>query len=279
MLHYVLEPGEVSPLSLLEHMERLQSRNILMESSMIADVDKRPKQKEHRGSSMPWIDSQLYWCSLATRLLSPTYLSCTQLDETTKCLLLEHLTDLLLTQLKWKLSEIQVNQSPKKIRSGTTSSNSSPKGEQPQMTWMTTSLPIQSDNDTPKQTCLGMDCDLGENLSISSSAMHEPANSSNITEKTYSGQSSLSEQLKTLQKGSSQPNGSRSSKVSPLTSTISSLQSAALRLMKISRRALERHTSLSARARQRGKSGLTEIGSRHGKRPLGPLPSPSHTVL
>jgi hypothetical protein len=286
LLRRITSCQEVSPLSLLErmglpshHTERLQSRNISTESLMIADVDERPKQKELGGSSTPWIDSQLYQCPLATRLSSPTYSSCTQLDETTKRPLLERLTDPVLPQLKRKLSETQVNQFPKKIRSGTTSSTSLPKGEQPRMTWMTTSPPIQSDNDTPKQTCLGMDCDLGENLSISSSAMHEPANSSSIMEKTYRGQSSLSERLKTLQKGSSRPSGSVSSKASPLTSTISSLQSAALRSMKIGRRALERHTSLSARARQRGKSGLTEIGSQHGKRPLEPLPLPSHTVL
>jgi len=101
----------------------------------------------------------------------------------------------------------------------------------------------------PKRACYGQagtGSAQGENPSTTLTAMPGLANSLSFMEKISPALNSSSKQPKTPLRGSSPLSESRSSKESHLISTLSSLQSSTLWLMKIGRHALECHSLLSA---------------------------------
>jgi hypothetical protein len=105
------------------------------------------------------------------------------------------------------------------------------------------------------------------------SAARALATSSNYMAKTSLGVNSLSAQPPIPPKVYRPPNGSGYSGENRLTSTISSLQSSALRSMKIGRRALERHILHSVRAKQSERSKAQLIGPQPGDTPQRPSSS------
>ena len=104
-----------------------------------------------------------------------------------------------------------------------------------------TGMPDLSDRDWGNQTCHGLVQQEEMDSPIMSSVAHAHVSSSNYMAKTSPGPNSLSAPPSILPKVFRPPNGSGYSGEKLSTSTISSLQSSALRSMKIGRHALEKH--------------------------------------
>ena len=134
-----------------------------------------------------------------------------------------------------------------------------------------------NDNNWDSQTCLGTDQQEEGHSSLEQSVATGLVSSSSSMEKTFQGANFLSEPHLIHLKVSRSPNGSRYSKENLSTSTISFLQSSALRSMRIGRHALERHISLSTRATRRERSKVRLTGQQHGNEPQKQLLSLSLT--
>jgi len=146
----------------------------------------------------------------------------------------------------------------------TSSTKSFPKDQHFQETLTTNTVPDPNDNAWYSQICPGTDGRMEEELSIKSLVAPEPVNFSNYMEKTLPEASFLSGLHATPPKEYRPPNGSGFFREKHLTSTISSLQSSALRSMKTGRLALEKHISRLAQVKPKEELGMPWIGQRHG---------------
>jgi len=134
-------------------------------------------------------------------------------------------------------------------------------------------VPDPNGNVWDSQTCHGMGRQEEADSLIIPSVAHAHATSSNYMARTSRRANSLYAQPPIPPKVYRPPNGSGYSGESRLTSTISSLQSSALRSMKIGRRTLEKHILLSVQAKQREKSETQLIGPQPGDVPQRPSSS------
>ena len=166
-----------------------------------------------------------------------------------------------------KRKNIQENKDnpPRKRRQTTNNStNSFPKDRHFGERLTTNTTPDPNDNAYHNQICPGTDHRVEENLPTELLVATEPVNFSSYTGKILPVASFLSELPATPPKEYRPPNGSGFLGEKHLTSTISSLQSSALRSMKTGRLALERHISLLAQARPKEGLEMPRTGQQHG---------------
>jgi len=272
-----------SLLDRVQHPEEIEIQPLFMRistlsSKTVVEGESQNHQQPRRYLS-PWNGSPASPTVLERRRSSPTLwrLIPSNVNSPKTLSLLEQMLMTPAQTMKWKAipgGEETFPLHKKRLTAATSFSK-----DQPHSEILTTNMSLdQKDNDWHSQTCLGMEHNKEGDLSPSSSVVAELASSLNCMERTLHEASFSSEPPDTPPKEFRHPNGSGSFKESHSTSTISSLQLSALKLMKTGRLALEKHISHLAQARPRGKLRTQQTGRLHGDMCQKPLLSHSLTV-
>jgi len=234
-------------------------------SSPIAGRESSPSPQPPERCLSPWIESRLSRPLPERRHSSPISPKSTQLIDrlSNPQSLLSRIDGLIPLHSKRGMGDNNQAMPPHK-RVKTSSPPPDEDSSKLPTTLMTKTHAIQNGAESDRRTCPGLESFEEERQSTETLAVSGPVNSLNSTERTCHAASFSCEPLLSHQKGSPSHNGSGSSAVSPLISTISYLQLSALRSMRSGRLALEQRNLPSTQLRRSARSKARMTGLPHG---------------